>query len=77
MTCLQLAPKVKPCLQKIELTSHTAAGKIRQLIYGSFRLPDTAKVDTIAANYIDDVLELEISEIEERVKATKEIKITK
>jgi HSP20 family protein len=42
----------------------------------SFRLPDNAKDDSIAAHYEDGVLELEIPKSKEEVKASKEIKIT-
>ena len=41
----------------------------------SFTLPDNAKDDAIAANYMDGVLKLMIPKTEEQTKAAKEIKI--
>lgn len=41
----------------------------------SFRLPDNAKDDDIAASYEDGVLKLTIPKSKKQVKATKEIKI--
>ena len=41
----------------------------------SFRLPDNAKDDSIAANYKEGVLKLEIPKTEQQVKASKEISV--